>query len=127
MAAAVTGTRAAALSTVGPASCPLAAPAANLSIIVPVYNEADNLPALVRDVERHVPGPYVLYVIYDFDADSTLPVARKLAATRPWLRPLKNRGQGVVSAIRTGFEAAERGPTLVMMADLSDDLRVVPR
>src|SRR5438067_4138189 len=95
---------------------------APLSLIVPVYNEADNFPRLVREVERHVPPPFTLFTVYDFDADTTLPVARELAAGRPWLRLMKNRGKGVVGALRTGFEAVGRGPALVVMADLSDDL-----
>ena len=98
-----------------------------LSLIVPVYNEADNFPNLVREVERLVPPPFVLHTVYDFDADTTLPVARQLAASRPWLRVVKNRYKGVVGALRTGFEVVGRGPALVVMADLSDDLRNVPR
>jgi glycosyltransferase involved in cell wall biosynthesis len=98
-----------------------------LSLIVPVYNEADNFPRLVREVERHVPRPYTLNVVYDFDADTTLPVARELALERPWLRLVKNQGKGVVGALRTGFEAVGSGPALVVMADLSDDLTGVPR
>jgi glycosyltransferase involved in cell wall biosynthesis len=94
---------------------------------VPVYNEADNFPRLVREVEWHVPSPLTLHVVYDFDADTTLPVARELTANRPWLRLVKNRGKGVVDALRTGFEVVGRGPALVVMADLSDDLSGVPR
>lgn len=98
-----------------------------LSLIVPVYNEADNFPNLVREVERHVPPPFTLYTVYDFDADTTVPVARELAATRPWLRLVKNEGKGVVGALRTGFRVVGSGPALVVMADLSDDLGGVPR
>lgn len=98
-----------------------------LSLIVPVYNEAENFPHLVREVERHVPSPFVLYTVYDFDADTTLPVARALTASRPWLRLIRNEGKGVVGALRTGFKVAATGPALVVMADLSDDLSRVPR
>jgi glycosyltransferase involved in cell wall biosynthesis len=98
-----------------------------LSLIVPVYNEAENFPHLVREVERHVPRPFVLYAVYDFDGDTTLPVAREMAATRPWLRLVRNEGRGVVGALRTGFRAVGSGPAVVVMADLSDDLRDVPR
>ncbi|HJZ58245.1 MAG TPA: glycosyltransferase [Gemmataceae bacterium] len=102
-------------------------PAESLSLIVPVYNEAENFPRLVREVERHVSRPFALYTVYDFDADTTLPVARELAQARPWLRLVKNRGKGVVGALRTGFEVVGSGPALVVMADLSDDLSGVPR
>jgi hypothetical protein len=104
------------------------APAAQpLALIVPVYNEADNFPNLVAEVERHIPAPFTLYMMYDFDEDTTVPVARSLAASRPWLRPVKNElGRGVVWAIKAGFLAVGRGPALVIMADLSDDLNIVP-
>lgn len=98
-----------------------------LSLIVPVYNEADNFPHLVREVERHVPQPFTLYTVYDFDADTTVPVARDLGTSRPWLKLVRNRGKGVVGALRTGFAVVASGPALVVMADLSDDLRDVPR
>ncbi len=101
--------------------------AATLSLIVPVYNEAENFPTLVAEIERHVPQPLAAYVVYDFDGDTTLPVARQFACDRPWLRLVKNEfGRGVVAAIRTGFQAAGLGPALVVMADLSDDLTQVP-
>ena len=100
---------------------------ATLSLIVPVYNEADNFPALVQEVERHIPAPFTLYTVYDFDADTTVPVARQLASTRPWLRLVRNQGKGVVGALRTGFETVGAGPALVVMADLSDDLAGVGR
>ena len=98
-----------------------------LSLIVPVFNEAENFPALLAEIEHRIPQPFVLYVVYDFDEDTTIPVARKLAEDRPWLRLIKNRQErGVVSAIRTGFQEVGTGPALVIMADLSDDLRIVP-
>lgn len=98
-----------------------------LNLIVPVYNEAENFPGLVREVERHVPPPFTLLAVYDHDADTTLPVARRLMPGRPWLRLVRNRGRGVVGALRTGFEVVGRGPALVVMADLSDDLSGVGR
>jgi glycosyltransferase involved in cell wall biosynthesis len=95
---------------------------------VPVYNEADNFPRLVAEVEKHVPRPFTMYVVYDFDADTTVPVARALAGERPWLRLLRNDlGRGVVRAIKAAFREVKEGPALVVMADLSDDLVVVPR
>jgi hypothetical protein len=99
-----------------------------LHLIVPVYNEAENFPVLLSEVERHIPAPFIMNVVYDFDQDTTVPVARGFAEDRLWLKLVKNRhGRGVVAAIRTGFEEVGRGPALVIMADLSDDLRIVPR
>src|SRR5260221_1097598 len=100
--------------------------AAPLSLIVPVYNEAENFPRLVSEIERDVGEPFVMWVVYDSEEDATLPVARALAATRPWLTLLRNaEGRGVIGAIRTGFAAAGPGPAVVVMADCSDDLRQI--
>jgi dolichol-phosphate mannosyltransferase len=98
-----------------------------LALIVPVYNEAENLIPLVEQIERNIPQPFTMYIIYDFDGDTTVPVARSLSENRPWLRLLKNDlGRGVVNAIRAGFNEVRSGPALVVMADLSDDLSIVP-
>jgi dolichol-phosphate mannosyltransferase len=99
-----------------------------LTLIVPVYNEGENFAALVAEIERHVPVPFRMLVVYDFDEDTTLPVARSLGAKRPWLQLVRNGlGRGVANALRAGFQKAPPGPALVVMADLSDDLTSVPR
>ncbi|QDU40588.1 Undecaprenyl-phosphate mannosyltransferase [Maioricimonas rarisocia] len=98
-----------------------------LQLIVPVYNEHKNFPRLVEQIEQQLTPPLRMLVVYDFDEDTTVPVARDLAATRPWLKLVRNDlGRGPANAIRAGFAAADPGPALVVMADLSDDLAVVP-
>lgn len=102
-------------------------PAQTLALIVPVFNEQENFPRLVAQIEQQIPQPFEMFVVYDFEEDTTLPVARELAAARPWLRLVHNTlGRGPSNAIRAGFEAVARGPALVIMADLSDDLSIVP-
>jgi dolichol-phosphate mannosyltransferase len=100
-----------------------------LTIVIPVYNEGANFPALWSEMTEHLDFPFTALVAYDFDGDDTLPVAQQIITegeTR--LRLVKNiYGRGVVGAIRTGFYAALAGPVLVLMADLSDDLRQVRR
>jgi dolichol-phosphate mannosyltransferase len=100
---------------------------APLTLLAPVYHEQENLPGLVAEVERCVPAPFTLLLVHDTDDDPTVPVARTLAASRPWMRIVKNDvGRGVANALRAGFAAAGDGPIIVVMADLSDDLSVVP-
>ncbi|QDT44650.1 Undecaprenyl-phosphate mannosyltransferase [Gimesia alba] len=97
-----------------------------LSVIVPVYNEAENFPCLIEEIDARLSPPFRVLVVYDFDEDTTLPVARQLAETRPYLTLVKNNlGRGPANALRAGFQEAETGPALVIMADLSDDLRDV--
>jgi dolichol-phosphate mannosyltransferase len=100
-----------------------------LTIVIPVYNERANFPALWAEMMQHLDFPFRALVAYDFDGDNTLPVVHQIIAqgeTR--LKLIKNTyGSGVVGAIRTGFDAAPPGPVLVVMADLSDDLGQVRR
>jgi hypothetical protein len=98
-----------------------------LTLIVPVFNEHENFPLLIAQIEQHVPPPFRLVMVHDFNADTTVPVARTLAQTRPWLDLVRNDlGRGPANAIRAGFAAVPTGPAVVVMADLSDDLAVMP-
>lgn len=97
-----------------------------LHIVVPVFNEAENFPGVYRAITEYIHAPYNILVVYDFDEDTTVPVARALAATDSRLKLVRNTiGRGPLNALRAGFAAVESGPILVTMGDLSDDLRDV--
>ncbi|HLI62186.1 MAG TPA: glycosyltransferase family 2 protein [Terriglobales bacterium] len=100
-----------------------------LTIVIPVYNEGANFRALWGELVSGIRTPFAALVVYDFDEDNTLPVAREIiAAGEARLRLLRNAyGRGVTNAIKTGLEAVESGPVLVTMADLSDELTIVDR
>jgi dolichol-phosphate mannosyltransferase len=98
-----------------------------LTLVIPVYNEAANFPALWAEIAAKVRADFTALVVYDFDEDNTVPVVRNLIASgQSRLRLMKNGvRRGVVGAILTGFSAVDHGPVLVVMADLSDDLAQV--
>jgi dolichol-phosphate mannosyltransferase len=100
-----------------------------LSIIVPVYNEGENFPALRAALSAGIQCPFVVCVIYDFDEDNTIaPVKRAIAEGDLRFHLAKNTvGPGVVGALETGFRRVRRGPVLVVMGDVSDDLKIVDR
>jgi dolichol-phosphate mannosyltransferase len=100
-----------------------------LTIVIPVYNEGANFRALWAELSSGIKTPFTAVMVYDFDADNTLPVAREIiAGGESRLRLLRNAyGRGVTNAIKTGLEAVESGPVLVTMADLSDELTTVDR
>jgi dolichol-phosphate mannosyltransferase len=54
-----------------------------LSIVCPVYNEADNVGPLMDELVASVSVPFKLIVIYDRDDDTTLPVIRARAESFP--------------------------------------------
>lgn len=107
----------------------MAATAPRLSIVLPVYNEGENITAVLLGIDGQVrTRPIEVLVVYDFEEDNTLPVLHRLQATLPYVRPHRNRlGRGVINAIKAGFGAATAPFVLVMMADGSDEPEVVDR
>jgi len=99
-----------------------------LGIIIPVYNEGENIRPTIRAIEANVHTPHRIYIVYDFDEDNTLPAVKKLQQEGGIaLVLLKNSAGKVVNAIKKGLREAEEKYLLVTMADLSDDYGVVDK
>lgn len=99
-----------------------------LSIVIPVYNEAENITAAIEAIDKNVHATHEIIVVYDNDDDTTLPPLKKLAKRYKNIFPTKNDViRGPSGAIRTGFRKARGEKILVTMADLCDDLRIVDR
>jgi glycosyltransferase involved in cell wall biosynthesis len=98
-----------------------------ISLVVPVYQEAENIQAFVRDVEEQVREPHEILIVYDFPEDNTLPVLAALDPPCPNVRLVHNvLGRGVLNALKTGFKASQGDVIVVMMADRSDEPHDVP-
>jgi dolichol-phosphate mannosyltransferase len=103
-------------------------PAAELDLIMPVYNEGLNISRALEEIYQHVPLAKRVLIVYDFDEDNTVPVVRELAPRYPGVELIRNTlGRGVVNAVRAGITATTAEVVIITMADLSDDLRIVPR
>jgi glycosyltransferase involved in cell wall biosynthesis len=96
-----------------------------LGIIIPVYNEAENIGRTIEAIEDKVATPHRIHIVYDFDEDNTLPAAREYLRKGVHIRFIKNPVRGVAGAIKTGLREAGEEWLLVTMADLSDDHSVV--
>ena len=94
-----------------------------LSIVIPVYNEPDNIGPTLRRIESEVRTPHEILVVYDFDADTTVPVVRDLQAELPAVRLHRNEiGRGVLNAMKAGIAASTAPLVLITMADGSDEM-----
>ncbi len=92
-----------------------------LTIIIPVYNEGENITSAVERIEKEVKYPYQINLIYDSDEDTTLEPAKNLNVNL-----VKNKyGKGVLNAIKTGLENVQTEFAVVTMADLSDPPEVI--
>jgi dolichol-phosphate mannosyltransferase len=97
-----------------------------VSIVVPAYNEGENvLPVLDRLFES-VRLPCEVLVVVDTPDDTTVPVTQEYELKEPRLKCLVNTyGRGPANAIRFGIDAATAPVTVVTMADGCDDARQI--
>ena len=97
-----------------------------LSIVLPVYNEGEAVEPVLRALSADVRTPHELVVVYDFDADTTVPVVTRLATEIPGLRGLRNDlGRGVLNAMKAGIAGTSAPYVLISMADGSDEPKIV--
>jgi dolichol-phosphate mannosyltransferase len=101
-------------------------PAPELSIVLPVYNEGEAVESVIRALDAGISTTHEILVVYDFDGDTTLPVANRLSQELPSIRPLRNDlGRGVLNAMKAGINGARGQYILVSMADGSDEPAIV--
>src|SRR5580765_6905428 len=107
-----------------------ASPYPSLSIVVPLFNEEENLPELARtifDVLGDRPEFVELLLVDDGSCDRTAEIAAELASTEPRVRLVRHeRNRGLGAAMRTGFAAARGELVLYTDADLPFDLTLIP-
>ena len=101
---------------------------APIDFLMPVYNEGANIARALEEIDRQVAIPKRVLIVYDFDGDDTVPAVRALQEKYPWVVLHKNEiGRGVVNAVKAGIAATTSDVVIVTMADLSDDLTVIPK
>lgn len=96
-----------------------------LGIIIPVYNEGEEISKTITAIEGKIATSHKIYIVYDFDEDNTIHVAKGFAKKGVDIQFVKNPKGGAVNAIKVGLQAAKENYLLVTMADLSDDYAVV--
>lgn len=98
-----------------------------VSIVVPTYNERQNLPRLVASIQPYLKHrAYEIVVVDDSSPDGTAELARDLAKTHPIRVVSRPAKSGLGSAYRDGFKAAKGDLIFEMDADLSHDPRYLP-
>ena len=102
-----------------------------LSIVVPVFDEEENLPRLHAQITEHVGGMGVGYeVIYvdDRSRDRSMEVLRGLYASDPRVRVIRfRRNFGQTPAMSAGFQHSRGRVVVTLDADLQNDPADIPR
>jgi glycosyltransferase involved in cell wall biosynthesis len=102
-----------------------------LSLVVPCYNEQENIPALLKRVEEvfaPLAQSFELVMVDDGSKDNSPALLAEARQTRPWLRVVRlepNSGQS--AAFEAGFAAARGEVIATIDADLQNDPGEIPR
>ncbi len=105
-------------------------PAVTLSIVVPIFDEADNLSELylrVRETLQAMGEPWELVLVDDGSRDGSADAIRALAAADPHVRAVifaRNFGHQI--AVTAGMDYSRGRAVVVIDADLQDPPELIP-
>lgn len=102
----------------------------DLTIIVPLFNEAESLPELVRWINRTLDGrgwEYEIIMVDDGSTDGSWKIVRELAEADGRIHGIRfRRNYGKSAALYHGFKAAKGNVVVTMDADLQDSPEEIP-
>lgn len=106
-------------------------PPPEISVVIPVYNEEENLPVLAAEVHgamRSLGRPYEVLFVDDGSTDASPQVLGQLAREDPAVRVIRQRrNSGQSAALEAGFRFARGGIVVTLDADLQNDPADIPR
>jgi glycosyltransferase involved in cell wall biosynthesis len=101
-----------------------------ISVIIPLYNEADSLPELMQWIDRVMQDHHFSYeviMVDDGSDDDSWMVIEKLRTNYNSLKGIRfQRNYGKSAALNEGFKAAQGDVVVTMDADLQDDPDEIP-
>lgn len=97
-----------------------------INIIIPVYNEGDNILKVLNQIADQINYNFKVYIVYDSDNDTTIEPVKKFSNNMSNIFLIKNiYGFGGLNAIKTGFMKVNGGVTVLIMADLVDEISLI--
>ena len=102
----------------------------DISVVIPLYNEAESLPELHAWIKRVMDANHFSYEIIfvnDGSTDRSWNVIEELSKSNPEVKGIKfRRNYGKSPALYCGFERAEGDVVITMDADLQDSPDEIP-
>src|SRR5574339_258725 len=98
----------------------------NLSVVIPVYNEAGNVKEIIKRVQAQKLANEII-VVDDGSTDGTRDILKKLDGKRKVRVILHEKNQGKGAAVVTGIKASQGDILLIQDADLEYDPRDYPK
>lgn len=102
-----------------------------LSVVIPIYDEEENIPELYRRLHQTLSTldrSYEIIAIDDGSRDNSFSILKELAEQDPHLRVVRfRRNFGQSAAFAAGFDLARGQVIITMDADLQNDPADIPR
>lgn len=112
-------------------SSPLQVPPPEISLVIPVYNEEENLPVLHGEILQamaRVGRPWEVLYVDDGSTDTSPAILAGLAREDSRVRVIhQRRNSGQSAALDAGFRHARGGVVVTLDADLQNDPADIPR
>ena len=89
----------------------------DVDVVIPVYNEGENIIPTLESLRRLLQYRARILICYDRDDDNTLPAVAEYAAAPLQIDLVRNRGRGVLGAVKTGFAATTAACVITLPAD----------
>jgi dolichol-phosphate mannosyltransferase len=103
----------------------------DISLVVPVYNEEENLPILIREMTEVLQGlgkSYEMIFVDDGSTDGSRALLKRMIAQDPQIRLLGfKRNCGETAAGAAGLKEARGKVVITMDADLQNDPKDIPK
>jgi len=101
-----------------------------ISIVVPLFNEAESLPELTRRIDeqlKKVSKTHEIIFVDDGSTDDSFNILKKLKQQYGYIRIVRfNRNFGKSAALSVGFNRTHGNIVITMDADLQDDPAEIP-
>ena len=89
----------------------------DFNIIIPVYNEGENLIKVITHLKKEVKGNYQILICYDDDPDNLFQYLNEIININKNIKLIKNNYHGPCGAVKTGLEKSETNAMIVYPAD----------
>ena len=98
-----------------------------LDIIIPVYNEDENIVRLLQSLENEINCNFRVLICYDSETDTTLKYIKDNKIIKSEVLLIRNPRKGPNSAIIKGIDSSNAKIILVYMADDFENIKLINR
>lgn len=100
-----------------------------ISVVIPAFNEEENVPLLVDEIRQILPDEKLeILIVDDGSSDGTLDALRRLSQKYDFVRYISfSRNFGHQNALKAGFDAAKGACVVTMDADMQHPPQLLPQ